>query len=63
MFIHFYTHDILIYIFNYDNNSLNTNVHYVIGPNLNAFNWVFFPNLFLQFVWISNFDTYPPKIQ
>jgi hypothetical protein len=37
MFIHFYTHVVLIFL-NYDKNSLNSNVPYVIGPNLNAFN-------------------------
>jgi hypothetical protein len=34
----FYTYDILIFVLKYDKNSLNTNVHYVIGPSLNAFN-------------------------
>ncbi len=38
MFIHFYTHDILIFVLNYDKNSLNNNVPYAIGPSLNAFN-------------------------
>jgi hypothetical protein len=63
MFIHFYTHDILIFVLNYDKNSLNINVPYVICPSLNAFNWIFSPNPFLQFDWISNNNTYPQKIQ
>jgi hypothetical protein len=48
MFIHFYAHNIFIFLKNYDKNSLNTNVPYVIGPSLNAFNWIFLPNPFLQ---------------
>ncbi len=51
-------HDILIFVSNYDKSSLNTNLPYVIGPSLNAFNWIFLPNLFLQFVWISNNNTH-----
>ncbi len=46
MFIHFSAHDILIFVSNYDKNSLNTNVPYVIAPNLNAFNLIFLPNPF-----------------
>jgi hypothetical protein len=41
MFIHFYAHYILIFVLNYDKNSLNNSVPndtYVIGPSLNAFN-------------------------
>jgi hypothetical protein len=38
MFIQFFIHDILIFVLNYDKISLNTNVPYVIGPRLNAFN-------------------------
>ncbi len=34
----FNTHDILIFVLNYDKNSLNNNVPYAIGPSLNAFN-------------------------
>ncbi len=30
------------------------NVPYAIGPSLNAFNWIFLPNLFFQFFWTSN---------
>jgi hypothetical protein len=62
MFIHFYTHDILIFVLSYDKNSLYTIVPYVIAPSLNAFNWIFLSNPFLQFVWISSNKTYPPKI-
>ncbi len=47
MFIHFYTHDILIFVQNYDKNSLNINVPCVIGPSADALNWIFLPNLFL----------------
>jgi hypothetical protein len=32
MFMHFFTHDILIFVLNYDKNSSNTNVPYAIGP-------------------------------
>jgi len=42
MFIHFYTHDILIFVLNCDKNTLNTNVPYING--------IFLPNMFLQFV-------------
>jgi hypothetical protein len=38
MFIHFYARDILIFVLNYDKNSQNINVPYVIGLTLNAFN-------------------------
>jgi hypothetical protein len=31
MFIHFYTHDILIFVLNYDKNSSTINVPYVIA--------------------------------
>ncbi len=58
MFIHFYTHDILIFFKNYDKNSLNINVPFAIGPSLNAFNWIFLSNPFLYFVWISNNNTH-----
>jgi len=49
MCIHFYTHYILIFVWNYDKNSLNINVPYVIGPSLNAFNWIFLPTPFCNF--------------
>ncbi len=49
---------LFFFYFNYDKNSLNSNVPYVIGPNLNALNWIFLPNLFLQFFWISNNNTH-----
>ncbi len=48
MFIHFYTHDILIFVQNCDKNSLNIIVPCVIGLSVNAFNWFFLPNPFLQ---------------
>jgi len=48
MFIHFYAHDILIFVLNYDKNSLNNNV-----PNDTLCHWpkceciqTFFCNLF-----------------
>jgi len=47
-----------LFIFKYDKKSLNINVPYVIGPSLNAFNWIFLPNPFLQFLKISNDNTH-----
>jgi hypothetical protein len=38
MFIDFYTHDMLIFVLNYDKNSINTILPYVNVPSLNAFN-------------------------
>jgi len=58
MFIHFYTHNILIFVLNYDKNSLlNNNVPYVIGQVwMHSIKFSFQP--LLQFVWISNNNTH-----
>jgi len=44
MFIHFYAHDILIFVLNYDKNSLNNNV-----PNDTLCHWLKFECIQLNF--------------